>query len=147
MCYSATYGTNMPSSVTSRIRNSQCTKSKLMLGCRSKSHPNTILTLAWASRDCVFYDTGRSSSSLKSCEGTDWYFSNSYSWGFAKQGDGVSRGSCDTRTNGCNECRLCWHTPSNGYRCGSNRALNGASSHEKVIFQMGKNVMFLNFEL
>ena len=121
-----------------------------MLGCRRKSSPNTILTLAWASRSCVFYDAGRNRSEVRSCEGTDWYFSNSYSWGFAKQGDSVFRGTCDSRTTECNDCRLCWHTQGTpGYRCGSAMGLNNpfSSFYERVIFQTGKKKIFRIFQL
>ena len=149
MCFSETYDSVMNSSDTDRIKDSKCTKSKLMLGCRRKSSPNTILTLAWASRSCVFYDAGSNSHRVRSCEGTDWYFSRSYSWGFAKQGDGVTRGSCDTRETGCNDCRLCWHTNrgEGGYRCGSAMGLNNDNDYEKIIFQTGKNRIFLGLEV
>ena len=148
LCFSETYADHMDSSVANRIRYSQCTKSKLMLGCRSRSHPDTILTLAWASRDCVFYNAGYPHG-VKSCEGTDWYFSRSYSWGFAKQGDGVSRNSCDYAGTGCNDCRLCWLTNESygGYRCGSTTSLNYDSTYERIIFQTGKNGIYLNLEL
>ena len=107
------------------------------------STPNTILTLAWASRDCVFTSTtGTSGSATTTCEGTDWYYNDNYSWGFAKAGDGVNIGSCDIATNGCDNCRLCWHTLhagsiTGGYRCGSVKGLNADTNYERVIFQSG----------
>jgi len=136
LCFSNAYDVAMTSSMTNRIKNSQCTKSKLMLGCRRKSSPNTILTLAWASRTCVFYETG-STNKVRSCEGTDWYLSNNKSWGFAKQGDGVDRHQCDAKSSGCNDCRLCWHNSgiSGGWRCGSTTWLNKDSTYERVIFE------------
>ena len=141
MCYSDGYNADFPSSTINWIRNSQCTKAKLMLGCRRRSS-NTIQTLAWASRECVFTDTGRTQRGVTSCEGTNWYFSYSYSWGFVKQGDGVYRNSCDTDRSGCNDCRMCWHTPGDGYRCGADRG-HSYSAFEKIIFQTGMNEIFL----
>lgn len=120
-----------------------------MIGCRRKSSPNIILTLAWASRSCVFYDTGTNKHEVSSCVGTDWYFNRHYSWGFAKEGDEVYRRQCDEKTSGCNDCRLCWHTMggNGGYRCGTTKDLNNNSNYERVIFQTGKNRILLNLEL
>ena len=149
MCFSDTYNVPMNSSLIDRIKYQQCTKPKLMIGCRRKSSPNIILTLAWASRSCVFYDTGTNRHEVSSCVGTDWYFNRHYSWGFAKEGDKVYRRQCDEKTSGCNDCRLCWHTMggNGGYRCGTTKDLNNNSNYERVIFQTGKNRILLNLEL
>ena len=117
-----------------------------MLGCRKRSSASTIQLLAWASRDCVFTDTGSSRKGVTSCEGTDWYFSYNWSWGFVKQGDDLNRNWCDWITPGCNDCRMCWHTPSTGYRCGADTGVND-DTFEKVIFQTGKNVIFMKTQL
>ena len=146
MCYSSRYDSKMPGSTVSTIENSQCTKAKILVGCRYTNSPNNIRTLAWAHRNCVFAPTGSNYHNTTTCEGTDWYFNqvqqgqwdSNMSMGFAKEGDGVYKHNCDTLTSGCNECRLCWHLCSgcNGYRCGSDK--NIGNNYERVIFQTGE---------
>jgi hypothetical protein len=67
-----------------------------------------------------------------------WYFNTSYSWGFVRQGNTVSRNSCDTDTSGADAERMCWHTGSNtinsGWRCGTTTDLNGDASWERLIY-------------
>jgi hypothetical protein len=53
-----------------------------------------------------------------------------------KDGDAVSRNSCDTgNTNP--DLRMCWHTGggnmNSGYRCGNN-FLNGSNAYERLVF-------------
>ena len=143
MCYSSGYDRTITESTTSTIKNSQCTKAKILVGCRYTNSPNNIRTLAWAPRNCVFTPTGPNRHNTTTCEGTDWYFNqvqqgSNMSMGFAKEGDGVYKHNCDTLTSGCNECRLCWHLASagSGYRCGSDRGAR--SNYERVIFQTGE---------
>ena len=140
LCYSSSYSSPLNANALSSIMNSRCTKSNVLLGCRLVNSPNTIITLAWAPRDCVFTKTtGTRGSATTTCEGTEWYYNNAYSWGFAKAGDGVNKATCDTATSGCNDCRLCLHTQgSGGWRCGSTTELHDDNSYEKVIFQKGK---------
>ena len=151
MCFSSKYNLKLSSSVANTIENSKCTKGKIMLGCRSISNPNTIQTLAWAPRDCVFNSTGADHRSTRTCEGTDWYFNYdgniARSWGFVKEGDDVFKGNCDGRNTGCNDCRLCWHMTAThgGWRCGSTIGLDESTSYERVIFQIGKKPLFIFF--
>jgi len=135
LCFSQAYNSSMGPSQISQIMNSQCTKANLMMGCRV-TNSNTIRLLAWAPRSCVFTtSTGSSGSATTTCQGTEWYFNNNYSWGFAKEGDSVQKSTCDYLTTGCNECRLCWHTKYyKGYRCGSTTYPGG--EYERLIFQI-----------
>jgi hypothetical protein len=77
-----------------------------------------------------------------------WYFdgtADSSSWGFAPQGDVVSRDSCDTQDSTINaagvdgQLRLCWHTEfgiiQGGWRCGRNDNLNDSFDFERLVFQ------------
>ena len=112
-----------------------------MLGCRDSGNPGTVITLAWASRTCVFADTGYNNYHVTTtCEGTEWYFNDRWSMGFARQGDGVHKNSCDTKSGGCMDCRMCWHTHNTGYTCGT----AGSDNKEYLIFQTGndKNLKF-----
>jgi hypothetical protein len=66
----------------------------------------------------------------------EWYYNNSYSLGFAPEGNAVSRNSCDTQA-GNGHLRMCWHSGgdamNSGYRCGNN-FLNGNNAWERKIW-------------
>ena len=109
-----------------------------MLGCRRKSRQNTIQLLAWAPRSCAFANTGFNNRvNVTSCEGTNLYFNENKSWGFAKEGDVVNKADCDTLALTGNNLRLCWHTRGAGFRCGSDSSIY-THDYERVIFQTGK---------
>jgi len=118
------------------VLNTNCTKADLMLACR-QTNSQTLTVLAWAPRGDVTFDTG-TGNTPHNAQGTGWYYSSSYSWGFAKQGDALARNSCDTN-NTNPQSRLCWHTGGNslngGWRCGSSTGLNGSTSWERIIYQ------------
>jgi hypothetical protein len=110
-----------------------CNKPNLMLACRPVNAASFNL-LAHAPRVSVITDTGQSNNPTNA-NGSGWYFNNSWSWGFARQGDALSRNSCDTgNTNP--DLRMCIHTTNTttqfGYRCG-NTFLNNNASWERVI--------------
>ena len=134
-CFKQEYGARLTSSEVTDIMNTHCTADNIMLACRT-TDSTTIQLLAWATRDCVFYDSGSSRSSTKNCEGTEWYFSKTYSWGFAPASRTVRRYSCDTESSDSSK-RLCWHTAASvgGWRCGSNKWLNYNNGYEKLIYQ------------
>jgi cysteine-rich repeat protein len=113
----------------------QCTKANLMLACRPIGAPNFTL-LAHAPREPVLTDTGMSNTPTNA-NGVGWYFNDSFSWGFAKEGDPINRSSCDFPIDAVNgELRLCWHTGagnlSSGYRCGTTD-LNDNPGWERVV--------------
>lgn len=82
-----------------------CTGGNLMLACR-QTGSSTLQLLAWAPRADVLFDTG-TSDTPHIANGTEWYFSATYSWGFAGLGEALARGECDTNSGAD---RLCWHT-------------------------------------
>jgi len=131
-CYTGKFNENTPT-VASVL--AACTKANLMLACRPVGAANFTL-LAHAPRVDVIKDTGQGNVVTVS-NGSGWYFNNSWSWGFAKQGDAVARNSCDTQ-NVNPTLRQCWHTGggnmNSGYRCGSN-FLNGNAGWERVVLQ------------
>ena len=154
MCFSNTYKDVLSSSTITDIMDTHCTASNIMIACRQTAAQETIKLLSWATRECVFTSsTGSDFSSRYStlnCQGSEWYFSKTYSWGFADAGNSVYKHSCDTDTSGSNDKRLCWHSSSyyGGFRCGSARWLNYGSSaenYERLIFQRysGGNLMVL----
>lgn len=131
MCYTTTYAVGLTTSIVSTILSS-CTGNKLLLGCRPAGA--TIFTVAaMGNRADVLYSCASSTTCTHDANGVSWYFSDSYSWGFAPGGSTVNRVSCDdVTTNGGS--RLCWHTSgSTGYRCGSTIAYPDAN-WEKVVY-------------
>ncbi|MDC0717908.1 DUF4215 domain-containing protein [Nannocystis bainbridge] len=121
-------GTSMPQILQ------QCGKANLMLACRP-SGSGTYTLLAHGPRALVTADTGQSNTPTVA-NGTGWYYSDAYSWGFAVEGDPITRNSCDTG-NVNPERRLCFHTGggtiNGGYRCGATLALNGSVDWERVV--------------
>ena len=137
-CFSQAYGT-YGTSLSSALGG--CGGGKLMLAARLTGS-DTLLLLGQADRADVLFDTG-SSNVTHNANGIEWYYSSSYSWGFANGGDTVNRTSCDasgvfdSNTSGSNQ-RLCWHTSSGnldgGWRAGNLTELNGSQDVERVIF-------------
>jgi len=112
-----------------------CTKANLMLACRPLGAADFTL-LAHAPREAVLTDTGMSNVPTNS-NGSGWYFNDSFSWGFAKEGDPINRSSCDFPIEAVNgHLRLCWHTGGggvvDGYRCGATD-LNSNPDWERVV--------------
>lgn len=124
-----------------------CDKERLIIACRQVG--STKLTLAaLGNRTDVIYDTGNDESGSHTAGGVQWYFSDSWSWGFAPVGATIIRNTCDggdAIDENWNEFsdpnRLCWHTSegsfSGGWRCGKttgNDTLN-SNEWERVIYQ------------
>jgi hypothetical protein len=132
-CWTGLYGTTYPS-LEPTILGQQCTGSKLLIGCRPVGS-DTFTLLAMGDRDDVIFNTGNGANTTHEANGVSWYYSSSWSWGFADEGTGVNRNSCDI-ANTSPTLRMCWHTGggsiNSGYRCGST-FLNGNNSWERVI--------------
>ncbi len=131
-CYLDTYANNATPLTTILT---QCNKAKLLLACRVTGS-QTLMAAAWAPRLDVTFDTG-TGNVPHNANGVGWYYNNSWSWGFAQQGDAITRNSCDT-TNTNADKRLCWHTGSGsintGWRCGATTGLNFIATHERIVF-------------
>ena len=116
-CFRGTYNGNEPIGPILE----RCNEGVLLLGCRPAGA--AALTLAaMGERAEVLTDTGDGQDAVHNHNGVDWYFSDAWSWGFAPEGVGVNRFSCDTN-NVQPELRMCWHTGggnlNNGFRCGN----------------------------
>jgi cysteine-rich repeat protein len=131
VCYSDTYGISGMAMATIL---GQCGKANLMLACRPVGSA-TYSLLAHGPRTSVITDTGQSNTPTNA-NGSGWYYSDAYSWGFAGQGDVITRSSCDTAAVNP-EQRLCWHTGggaiNGGWRCGATTGLNGDNGWERVV--------------
>lgn len=134
-CHSDLYNAMTP---LSTILQSECTQAKLLLGCRQVGQ-KTLITAAEAPRADATFDVGNGAQAFHLANGTAWYYSATWSWGYAVPGDGLSRNNCDIASGNFPERRLCWHASSSslqgGYRCGSNVGLNSSAAYERVIFQ------------
>ncbi|MBW8310572.1 MAG: hypothetical protein K0M64_00935, partial [Rhizobium sp.] len=121
-----------------------CSEENIMYACRPVGDPNFTLVAA-APRADVFFDTGNPGTNPggyntpHDANGVGWYYNDSYSYGFAPQGEPLSRSSCDVNGSQGN-LRMCVHTnagalhPAGGYRCGTT-TLNGNGGWEHVILQ------------
>jgi hypothetical protein len=135
-CFSGTYGDSSPA-VSTLLQ--QCSKAKLLMACRPVGNATWNL-VATAPRADVLFDCGQQQNCTKQSNGVGWYFSDSFSWGFAPGGEAVNRNSCDydDGSQTSKDKRLCWHTSSNslgqGYRCGDDQ-LSSSSGWERAVFQ------------
>jgi hypothetical protein len=113
-----------------------CASSQLIVACK-ESGSSMLTVAAQGAFDDVFFETGTGNVGHVA-NGVEWYYDDNYSWGYVEPGDGMSRNSCDTDSGVYPENRVCFHTGggniNSGYRCGSNTSLNGATSHERVVY-------------
>jgi hypothetical protein len=140
-CFSETYGQGVSSVNT--VQNA-CSGSMLMLACRKKG-ADVLDLAAYAPRADVLFDTG-TGNTPHNANNVGWYFNDSESWGFAPQGDAISRNSCDVEDSSLKmsgvdgALRLCWHTSGGfiqgGWRCGKNDGLNDSTAYERLLFQV-----------
>ncbi|MCB9547804.1 MAG: hypothetical protein H6706_18435 [Myxococcales bacterium] len=133
-CHTSRFG-QTTNGLTALLQNN-CPGDRLMVGCRPVGSASWTL-LAQGARAAVLRDTGRGNVTTRD-NGVEWYYNNSWSMGFAPQGNGVSRNSCDTQ-GGNGQLRMCWHTNgdriTSGYRCG-NSFLNGNNNWERRIWRV-----------
>lgn len=131
VCYSGAYneGESLDTILT------DCHEDVLMLACRETGN-DILYTSAMGERSQVTADTGTGNVTTPH-NSVEWYFNQNRSWGFAPDGETVTRNSCDT-TSQSNDDRLCWHTSGNqiasGWRCGSNTNLFG-NTWERIVLQ------------
>ncbi|MCA9546126.1 MAG: hypothetical protein KC613_17095 [Myxococcales bacterium] len=131
MCYQGTYN---ESTELAPILDA-CSGSMVAIGCRMAGAEDFTL-LAMGETAEVFFDVGNANDAVNNHNGVDFYYSPSRSMGFAPEGAGVNRNSCDT-ANVMPELRMCWHTSggrlNSGWRCGATTGI-GNAQWERVIF-------------
>jgi hypothetical protein len=139
LCWSSPYGSSGTPTATILA---DCDGDYLLLGGKPVGS-NVFDVVAAGPRADVLFDTG-TGNTPHDANGVGWYFSDSYSWGYALAGDPINRSSCDIAgtayspgPNG--DLRLCWHTGGGaiqgGWRSGVNIELNGSFSFERFIYQ------------
>ncbi|CAF1617180.1 unnamed protein product [Adineta ricciae] len=133
LCYTATYSTPLNALAISSVL-TLCYQKKLLLGCLLIGSL-TLTVAAMGNRSDVLFNCGTSTNCTRQANGVSWYYSNSYSWGFANGNDAVTRAPCDVESTN-DDSRLCWHTQGyGGFRYGATTNLNSSSSWSKVIYQ------------
>ena len=109
-----------------------CDGEFMMYAGRVDGSPN-LTVLAAAPKADVLTDTG-TSNVLHNANGVGWYYGSSYSVGFAKEGDPVSRSSCDTNNTGA-ALKICWHGTTgslySGWRLGTVRS--AGAGYERLV--------------
>src|SRR5262249_9321568 len=117
----------------------ECSDALLLLA-GGPTGSSTLTVLAAAPRADVLFDTG-TSNTPHDANGSGWYFNDSWSWGFAKQGDPIDRNTCDVQGDPNPDLRLCLHTGigflEDGYRAGAHYTLGdaGAPDFTRYIYQ------------
>jgi uncharacterized repeat protein (TIGR01451 family) len=143
VCWSGNYG------ATANLTNilNACDGEYLMMASRPTGS-TTFELLAAAPRADVIFDVGNTRNSTHVANGTNWYFDQNWSWGFAKGTDPVDRNSCDVLASSLNpsgangNLRLCWHTNANtvavGWRSGIHEITSSSdTSYQRFIFEAG----------
>jgi len=134
-CYSDLYGNS--GTLLSSLE-PLCQGANVMLAC-SQVDGNEFVVLGQAPIEDVVFNTG-TGNTTHPANGIEWYFNESWSWGFAPSGETVSRNSCDTNSTAA-EQRLCWHTGDDelegGWRCGATTGLNSSTTWMRHILIQG----------
>lgn len=127
-CYVSTMATQIGNSA--QLVLNACTGDLLMMAGRVTGS-STLLVLAAALRADTIVDTGRTSITHVA-NGTNWYYSPNWSWGFTALGDTVSNNECDVSDS---PVAMCLHTvAAGGYRINNITGLNGSTAYEKIFF-------------
>ena len=136
-CYAATMSVFIGFNAENVLNS--CTQSEIMMSGRSTGS-STLLVLAAGGRAAVTTNTGINFNGTNAVNGSEWYFSPNYSWGFAELLGAVNKNQCDT--NG-GALRMCLHTISNagGYRIGNVVGLNNSLDYEKVFYERNAAVV------
>jgi hypothetical protein len=129
VCYSANIGA--PFGLDAATTLAPCTGSQIMVAGRLKDS-DTYAVLATAPKADALVDTGANTSNTHVVNGSQWYNSSLWAFGFAPADDQVVLSSCDMEAG---DRRICVHTFSavGGFRIGNNMNLNNDSNWELVV--------------
>lgn len=95
---------------------------------------STYTVLAAAPKSDVLFVVP-ANNTTHNANGSEWYYTDDWSWGFANAGDSVIRNSADILSTPNGNLRMSLHTHSGvgGYRVGTTQGLNGSIAFEKVL--------------
>jgi hypothetical protein len=130
-CYAATFDVSIGSQGENVLN--QCNGDYLMMAGRLTGS-STFLVLAAADRDDTIFDTGQTSDITHLANGSNWWYSSDWSWGFTAAGDDVNNNECDVSDS--SPTSMCLHTVDGigGYRINDIQGLNWSTEYEKVFF-------------
>ncbi len=142
VCFVDAYNDSNAGTIATSVL-SNCSGTRLILGCRLASSPRLLLA---AAADRAGATMATSGNQTTSANGVRWYSTNR-AWGFAPAGAQIdltsSSGSCDiggatdSNATGFGSQRLCWLTSGGdlgaGARCGDKQSLGGSTTYERII--------------
>lgn len=130
VCYQADIGT--PFGLDAATTLAPCTGSYLLMAGHLKGS-SSYAVLAAAPKADALTDTGANTSNTHTVNGSEWYNSDSWAFGFAPGGSPVNLSSCDILSG---DRRMCLHTFSavGGFRIGTQQNLNSNTSWEVVVY-------------
>lgn len=136
LCYSAPMSTFIGNDAENVLN--VCSGDYLMMAGR-RTGSDTFLALAAALLSDTVLDTGNTSFTHLS-NGSRWWFSDDWSWGFTQAGDTVNNQQCDTSNS---PLSMCLHTVNGagGYRINNTKNLNNSTTYEKVFFVADANAV------
>lgn len=129
VCYTADFATPFGSNTATTLAG--CTGDQIIVAAHLKGS-DVYAVLAAAPKADALMDTGTGTQATHTVNGSEWYNSDNWAFGFAGAGDTVQLDSCDV-TEG--DDRFCVHTFTavGGYRAGAQRDLNADTNWEKVV--------------
>lgn len=128
-CYASTMNVGIGNQAQNVL--AACQGDYLMMAGRATGS-DSFLVLAAANRADTIVNTGQTSVTHLA-NGSNWWFSNEWSWGFTTADDTVNNFSCDTSSS---PTSMCLHTLDTvgGYRINGITGLNGSTAYEKVFY-------------
>jgi hypothetical protein len=128
-CYAATMATTIGNAGENVLN--LCVGDLLMMAGRV-TNTNRFLVLAEAPRADTIFDTGNTSVTHLA-NGSNWWYSDFWSWGFTAAGDTVENNECDVSDS---PTSMCLHTlaSTGGFRINNIYGLNDSVDYEKVFF-------------
>lgn len=135
-CYSGTMASIIGNSGEAVLNS--CSGTYLLMAGR-ETGSGTLLSLAAALRSDTIIDTGQTSTTHQA-NGSEWWYSADWSWGFTAIGDTVDNNQCDI--GGSSPTSMCLHTVdfTGGYRINDIQGLNDSTSYEKLFFVAAADV-------
>jgi hypothetical protein len=128
-CYAATMNVAIGTQAQNVL--TPCTDDFLLMAGR-ETGSSSFLVLAAALRADTIIDTGHTSITHLA-NGSNWWYSTNWSWGFTAANDTVQNNECDLSSS---PTSICLHTLASvgGYRINDIQHLNASTAYEKVFF-------------
>lgn len=129
VCHTETYATRFDAAAVREA----CPGATWIVGCRRTNGGDSLTVAAMGVQATIFEPVPNERDGAQVHNSAQWYYGENYSFGFAPEGVGLNRNTCDTAGDQ-GELRLCWHTiDAGGWRCGATTQLNNSEAWERVI--------------